>query len=213
MANRRLATTMTIRVNSHLDPAQQAIWRARASSLQCGPRIMAAWSRAEHRKVRLAGSIRKEKQSMLSRFNDPFATILALQRALEARLESDWMGAGTTGIGGNPPINIFQRGDDFVAVIELPGIDKNELQIEAKENTIRVFGRKTATYQEGASMHRRERISGVFDRTMSLPVQINPGAVRAEYRNGILALSVPRAESEKPRTIKINRGAFRETQK
>jgi len=141
---------------------------------------------------------------MLSRFNDPFATILALQHALESRLESDWMGAGTTGIGANPPINIFQQGDDFVAVIELPGIDKGDLQIEAKENTIRVSGRKTVAYQKGASIHRRERISGVFDRTISLPVQINPAAVRAQYRSGILALSVPRAESEKPRMIKIN---------
>jgi HSP20 family protein len=154
--------------------------------------------------VRRAGPIRKEKQSMLSRFNDPFATIMALQRALDSRLESDWMGAGTTGIGGNPLINIFERGDDFVAVIELPGIDKDDLQIEAKENTIRVSGRKTVAYQEGASIHRRERISGVFDRTISLPLQINPAAVRANYRDGILALPIPRAESEKPRMIKIN---------
>jgi len=45
---------------------------------------------------------------------------------------------------------------------------------------------------------------GVFDRTLSVPIQIDPDAVKAEYRDGVLALFIPRAESDKPRTIKIN---------
>ena len=94
-------------------------------------------------------------------------------------------------------------GDDFVAVVELPGVSKNDLQIEVKENTVRIFGNKTITYEKDASVHRRERLSGVFDRTLSIPIQINPDGIRAEYRDGILALFIPRAESEKPRTIKI----------
>jgi HSP20 family protein len=47
-------------------------------------------------------------------------------------------------------------------------------------------------------------VSGVFDRTLSVPIQIDPDAVKAEYRDGVLALFIPRAESDKPRTIKIN---------
>jgi HSP20 family protein len=141
---------------------------------------------------------------MVSGFNDPFAAALALQRALESRLESDWMGRGTAGIGGYPPINIFQQGDDFVAVIELPGIDKNDLRIEAKESAIRISGKKTAKYDEKSSVHRRERLFGAFDRTLSLPLQIDADAIRAEYRDGVLALFIPRAASAKPRTIKIN---------
>jgi HSP20 family protein len=137
-------------------------------------------------------------------FNNPFEAMLALQRALDARYESDWLGSGTAGTGAYPPINIFQKGDDFVAVVELPGVDKSDLQIEAKENTIRLSGKKTITYGEDASVHRRERVSGTFDRTISVPVQIEADAIRAEYRDGILALFVPRAESAKPRTIKIN---------
>ena len=74
---------------------------------------------------------------MLASFNDPFETLFALQRALDARTASGWMERGTAAIGSFPPINIFQKGDDFVAVVELPGIDKNDLEIEAKENTIR----------------------------------------------------------------------------
>jgi HSP20 family protein len=140
----------------------------------------------------------------MANFNDPFAAMLALQRALESRRESGWMGGGTAGIGAYPPINIFQRGDDFVAVIELPGISQSDLQIEAKGSNIRISGKKTIGPAQNASVHRRERVSGVFDRTISLPVQIDANAVQAEYHDGILALSIPRAASEKPRTIKIN---------
>jgi HSP20 family protein len=137
-------------------------------------------------------------------FNDPFAAMLALQRALESRRESRWMQGGTTGMGAYPPTNIFQKGDDFVAVIELPGMDKSDLQIEAKDNTIRISGKKAMDYDQNASVHRRERVFGTFDRTISLPLQIDADAIRAEYREGILALFIPRAASEKPRTIKIN---------
>ena len=141
---------------------------------------------------------------MFASLNDPFETLLTLQRALEARNASDWIGRGTAAIGSFPPINIFQRGEDFVAIIELPGIDKNDLEIEAKENTIRVRGKKTIAYGEQASVHRRERISGVFDRTLSVPIQIEPDRIKAEYRDGILALFIPRAEADKPRSIKIS---------
>ena len=137
-------------------------------------------------------------------FNDPFAAMLALQRALESRRESRWMQGGTTGMGAYPPTNIFQKGDDLVAVIELPGMGESDLQIEAKDNTIRVSGKKAMDYDQNASVHRRERVFGTFDRTISLPVQIDADAIRAEYRDGILALFIPRAASEKPRTIKIN---------
>ena len=51
-------------------------------------------------------------------------------------------------------------GDDLVAMVELPGVNKNKLEIEAKENTLRISGRKTIRYGEGASVHRRERIWG-----------------------------------------------------
>ena len=140
---------------------------------------------------------------MMTTFADPFDVLLNLQRALEARTESDWLQNRTTAQGPFPPINVFQQGDDILAIIELPGIDKNNLEIQAKENSIRISGRKDVNLPEGASVHRRERISGEFDRTISLPVQLNPESIKAEYRDGILALFLPRSERDKPRTIKI----------
>jgi len=140
---------------------------------------------------------------MMSNYHDPFGALFALQQALDARLASDWMGAGTTAEGSYPPVNIFQQEDDFVLVVELPGVAKSDLSIEAKENAIRIAGKKEVKYEEDASIHRRERIYGVFDRTIAIPIQIDPDRIRAEYRDGVLALFIPRAELEKPRTIKI----------
>jgi HSP20 family protein len=147
--------------------------------------------------------VQQEMSDMIGGFRDPFEEIFGIQRALDEYRASDWLGARTAGMGSFPPINIFQRGHDFVAIIELAGIDKNDLEIEVKENTIRILGKKTINYEEGASMHRRERVSGVFDRTVSVPIQINADSIKAEYRDGILALFIPQAESEKPKTIKI----------
>ena len=135
-------------------------------------------------------------------FTDPFERLFSLQRALESALGSDWLGA-TTGMGAFPPINLFQKDHDFLAVLELPGVSKNDLVIQAQENTIRIAGKKSINYEDGVSVHRRERISGEFDRTISVPVQIDPEGIKAEYRDGLLALFIPRAASDKPRTIKI----------
>jgi HSP20 family protein len=140
---------------------------------------------------------------MVTAFADPFDALFNLQRALEARTSSDWLQNQTTSQGPFPPINVFQRGGDILAIIELPGIDKGQLQIEAKENTIRISGRKVIAYPEG-SMHRRERVSGEFDRTLSLPVRLDPDSIKAEYRDGVLALFLPRSERDKPRTIQIS---------
>jgi len=141
---------------------------------------------------------------MFTSFRDPFEALFTLQRALDARVASDWMGGGAAASGSFPPINIFQKGEDLVAVVELPGVDKNDPEIEAKENTIRIRGRKAIAYGEQASVHRRERVSGVFDRTLSVPIRIEPDRIKAEYRDGLLALFIPRAEADRPRSIKVS---------
>ena len=141
---------------------------------------------------------------MITTFADPFDALFNLQRALEGRLASDWLHDQTTSQGPFPPINVFQQGDDILAIIELPGIEKDGLTVQAKENTIRIAGKKSVTFPDGVSVHRRERMSGEFDRTLSLPVQLDPDRIKAEYRDGILALLLPRSERDKPRAIKIS---------
>ena len=141
---------------------------------------------------------------MIMRYADPFDALFAFQQALENRLSSDWLGGSTAGMGGSPPINVFQQGDDLVAIIELPGGNKDDLNIQAKENTIRIAGRKSIDYPEDVSLHRRERLSGEFDRTLAVPMQIDPDGIKAEYNENLLALFIPRAEQDKARTIQIS---------
>jgi HSP20 family protein len=140
---------------------------------------------------------------MVMGYADPFEMLFAFQRALENRLSSDWLGTTTAAMGTYPPINVFQQGDDLVAIVELPGVNKGDLNIQAKENTIRIAGQKTIDYPENVSLHRRERLSGVFDRTLAVPMQIDPDRIQAEYNDGLLALFMPRAEKDKPRTIEV----------
>jgi HSP20 family protein len=142
--------------------------------------------------------------NMIATFADPFEALFNLQRALDGRLMSDWLEDQTASQGPFPPINVFQQGDDILAIIELPGIEKSSIEVQAKENTVRIAGKKAIAFPETASVHRRERAFGEFDRTLSLPIQIDPDQIKAEYRDGILAIHLPRAERDKPRTIKIS---------
>jgi HSP20 family protein len=141
---------------------------------------------------------------MFMTLTDPFDALFRLQKELDSRLASGWLRDGTAGMGAYPPINVFQEGHDFVAVIEMPGVSKSDLELHAKDGTLRISGKKAIDYGENVSVHRRERIAGTFDRTITLPVRVNPDGIKAEVHDGVLALFIPRAESDKPRTISIN---------
>jgi len=137
-------------------------------------------------------------------FADPFDALFRFQRALDQRLDSDWLEDATSGVGAFPPINVFREGNNFAAVIEMPGVSKDDLGLEVRGNAIRISGKKTIDYGGDASVHRRERLAGGFDRTITLPVQLDADRITAESRDGILALSLPHAESDKPKAIKIS---------
>jgi HSP20 family protein len=136
-------------------------------------------------------------------FPDPFDTLVTLQQALDSFRSSNWFGAGPSSGGSYPPMNVFRKGDDFIIISELPGLNKSELDVQVKGNSVRIAGTKSVSFPEKAAIHRRERLTGRFNRAVTLPVQINPDGVKAEYRDGILALYLPRAERDKPKTIQI----------
>ena len=134
---------------------------------------------------------------------DPFESLFNLQEALDAFRSTGWLETGPSGGGPYPPVNVFRKGEDFLIITEVPGIKKSDLEIEVKGNTLRIAGTKKIDYSEKASLHRRERLAGRFDRTVTVPIQIEPDGVKAECRDGILALFLPRAERDKPKSIKI----------
>jgi HSP20 family protein len=137
-------------------------------------------------------------------FPDPFDALVGLQQALDSFRASDWLRSGPSAGGAYPPLNVFRKGHDFVLITELPGIKKPELDIQVNRNTVRIAGAKEVKYPEKASLHRRERLEGRFDRAVSLPIEIDADGVKAEYHDGILALLLPRVEQDKPKSIKVN---------
>lgn len=141
---------------------------------------------------------------MVIRMRDPFAALLGLQRAVDGVMGTDWFGSRTSGTGAFPSVNVFNDGEDFVLVAELPGVKKEDLDIQVRGDTLRIQGKKTIVHDDGASIHRRERTAGQFDRTLTLPAEIDVAKVSADYRDGVLTLRLPRAESAKPRTVTIN---------
>lgn len=141
---------------------------------------------------------------MVIRVRDPFAALLGLQRAMDGVTGTDWFGSRTAGSGAFPLVNVFNDGEDFVLVAELPGVKREDLDVQVRGDTLRIQGKKTIAYDDGASVHRRERAAGQFDRTLTLPAELDASKVSAEYRDGVLTLRLPRAESAKPRTVTIN---------
>ena len=136
-------------------------------------------------------------------FPDPFETLPGLQQALDTYRTSGWLQPGLSGGGTYPPINVFRKGDDFIVITEVPGIKTSDIEVQVKGNTIRLAGTKSVAYGEKMSLHRRERLAGRFDRAVTLPIEINPEGVKAECRDGVLALFLPRAERDKPKTIQV----------
>jgi HSP20 family protein len=136
-------------------------------------------------------------------FSGPFDPLLGLQQALDAFRTSGWLDAGPSGGGAYPPINVFTKGDDFAIDAEVPGVRKSDLEVQVKGRTIRISGTKSVAYPERAGVHRRERLGGRFDRAIALPVEIDADGVQAECRDGLLALLLPRAAQDRPRTIPV----------
>jgi HSP20 family protein len=140
----------------------------------------------------------------MARLPSAFDTLLSLQQALDSFRASPWLEAGLSGGGAYPPINVFRKGDDVLLIAEVPGVRKSDIEVQVKGRTVRISGVKSVDYPEGAAVHRRERLSGRFDRAVSLPFDIDPERVQAQSHDGTLALLLSRAMHEKPKTIKVN---------
>jgi HSP20 family protein len=120
-------------------------------------------------------------------------------------LDSSTGGAyNDVGAGVFPPLNITQDDDAFYLRAEVPGIDAKQLSITALRNRVTIGGkREIAREQERVSYHRKERAEGSFNRTVTLPTHIDTNRVTADYADGVLTLTLPKAEEAKPRQITV----------
>ena len=103
-----------------------------------------------------------------------------------------------------PPLNVWASADGLVIDAEMPGVDPQDVEISAVGDELSLRGKVNAQEPaEGETVLRRERPAGDFQRTLQLPFRANTGAVKATFKNGILRISIPRSEEEKPRKIAI----------
>ena len=129
---------------------------------------------------------------------------IAIQKAVEKARDNNFFEAGTTGRGVYPFINLFEKEGDLILAAELPGVKKEDLTLEVREDVLRLAGTRKIEYGENCSCHRLERKGLNFDRSLKLPFRIEGGKIHAEFKNGLLMVVLPRAEADKPKKIVIN---------
>lgn len=132
-----------------------------------------------------------------------FDMLLDLQHSMDRAQTQSWWGSSTAGRGAFPPVNVFSAEDSIVVVAELPGVKQEDVQVQVQKDQVRIFGRKNINYGESASLHRRERREGAFDRTLSVPFEVDVDKVEAQRQQGLLAIRLPRSEADKPRAVAI----------
>jgi len=103
-----------------------------------------------------------------------------------------------------PPLNVWSSPEGLVIDAEIPGVDPGDVEISVKGDVLTLRGKVNVREKaEGETIHRQERPSGEFLRTLQLPFRADAGTVKATCRNGILRLTLPRSEEEKPRKIAV----------
>jgi HSP20 family protein len=104
-----------------------------------------------------------------------------------------------------PAVDIFENDNNIVLKAELPGVDPKDVEVRVEDSTLYLKGeRKFEKEVREDNYHRIERSYGSFARTFALPGTIDSDKVQAEYKDGLLTLTIPKREEAKPKTIKIN---------
>jgi len=105
-----------------------------------------------------------------------------------------------------PPLNISEDKDHVYLQALAPGLDPGTIDISVLQNQLRITGEKQALSEDikAETFHRSERGSGHFTRTIMLPADVQSDKVQAEYKNGVLMLSLPKSEAAKPKQIAVS---------
>lgn len=103
-----------------------------------------------------------------------------------------------------PPVNLYDDGETFLVRTEIPGVDKNAIEVTAAGDQLTIRGERVmAEVDPEASYHRRECVGGQFRRTVALPQPVNADAIKASFKNGVLEVFLPRVPEKKPRKIAV----------
>lgn len=149
---------------------------------------------------------------MLTRW-DPLREMMNLRTQMD-RMLSDWpnsipgMGEGESGSMQRLPLDVSENDQAYVVRASIPGISPEEMEISVQNNVLTIRGEtKGEEERQGDRWHLRERRTGQFQRTITLPNNVDSNQVGAVYENGVLTLNLPKSEEAKPRRINVQRGS------
>jgi HSP20 family protein len=135
-------------------------------------------------------------------FENPFSDFDQLRREMLRVFDSVVGHDVSTGVF--PPVNVTQDENNFYVRAELPGIKATDLSVTALRNRVSIAGkREISEEREKASYHRKERAEGEFSRIVTLPGEVAADKVEARYADGVVQLTLPKAEETKPRQISV----------
>jgi HSP20 family protein len=141
---------------------------------------------------------------------DPFREAISLRDAMSTLLQESFVRpSGISAQGGYAPVplDVRETEGEFVVKAALPGVKPDDVQITVHGDTLTIRGENKAEAEEDTQdrhWHLRERRLGAFQRVVSLPAPVDSDKAQARYEHGVLTLTLPKAESAKPRQIKIN---------
>jgi len=138
--------------------------------------------------------------------NDLFSDFARLQRQLEQALT---LSPSIRGIGGGsfPAMNVGTTPESFELYTFVPGIDPDKIEVNLERGVLTVDGERKSSLskqEEKSTIHINERFAGRFRRVTSLPNDIDPDSVSANYVDGVLHVSIKRQEAVQPRRISVN---------
>jgi HSP20 family protein len=104
-----------------------------------------------------------------------------------------------------PPVDIYETADGIVLTVELPGVNKDDVSVEVKDNVLTLKGERLLNPEiKDEHYYRKERSFGKFNRSFSLQELIKPDLIKASFKNGILTVEIPRTEEEKPKQVTVD---------
>ena len=113
--------------------------------------------------------------------------------------------AQTAAAGFSPRLEVVEREGEFVVTAEIPGVEEKDFQIEVHGNVLTIRGEKRSeTSGEQKGRHFSERVYGEFRRSIELPVEVSSEKASAAFKNGVLTVTLPKAETAKVRHIPVN---------
>jgi len=105
----------------------------------------------------------------------------------------------------SPPVDIYETGDGIVLKVELPGVNKDDVSVEVKDNVLTLKGERLLDPKiKDEHYYRKERSFGKFNRSFSLQEPIKPDLIKASFKEGVLTVEIPRPEEEKPKQVTVD---------